>query len=103
MAELEFRELRKVFTGGAVAVESLDLVVADGEFLVLVGPSGSGKTTVLRMASILERASAGDVLIGEEIVNDEATGGDERRSHAPMRRRTATSPWSASRTPCTRT
>src|SRR5436305_3784195 len=72
MAELEFRNLRKVFPGGAVAVESLDLVVADGEFLVLVGPSGSGKTTVLRMAAGLERATSGDVLIGGEVVNDVA-------------------------------
>src|SRR3954470_395481 len=70
MAELEFRELRKVFPGGTIAVESLDLVVADGEFLVLVGPSGSGKTTVLRVAAGLERATAGDVLIGGEVVND---------------------------------
>src|SRR5436305_2456887 len=72
MAELEFRNLRKVFPGGAVAVESLDLVVADGEFLVLVGPSGSGKTTVLRMSAGLERATSGDVLIGGEVVNDVA-------------------------------
>ncbi len=72
MAELEFRNLRKAFPGGTVAVESLDLVVADGEFLVLVGPSGSGKTTVLRMAAGLERATAGDVLIGGQVVNDAA-------------------------------
>ena len=72
MAELEFRNLRKAFPGGTVAVESLNLVVADGEFLVLVGPSGSGKTTVLRMAAGLERATSGDVLIGGEVVNDVA-------------------------------
>jgi len=72
VAELEFRNLRKAFPGGTVAVESLDLVVADGEFLVIVGPSGSGKTTVLRMAAGLERATSGDVLIGGDIVNDVA-------------------------------
>jgi len=72
MAELEFRGLRKAFPGGAVAVEDLDLLIADGEFLVLVGPSGSGKTTVLRMAAGLERASSGDVLLGGEVVNDVA-------------------------------
>ncbi len=72
MAELEFRDLRKVFEGGAVAVEDLNLLVADGEFLVVVGPSGSGKTTVLRMAAGLERATSGDVLIGGEVVNDVA-------------------------------
>jgi len=72
VAELEFRDLRKVFDGGAVAVEDLNLLVADGEFLVVVGPSGSGKTTVLRVAAGLERATSGDVLIGGEVVNDVA-------------------------------
>lgn len=72
MAELEFRDLRKVFDGGAVAVDDLNLLVADGEFLVVVGPSGSGKTTVLRMAAGLERATSGDVLIGGEVVNEVA-------------------------------
>jgi multiple sugar transport system ATP-binding protein len=72
MAELDFRGLRKAFDGGTVAVDDLDLLVEDGEFLVLVGPSGSGKTTVLRIAAGLERATAGDVLIGGEVVNDVA-------------------------------
>jgi multiple sugar transport system ATP-binding protein len=70
MAAIGFRKLRKVYPGGAVAVENLDLEIADGEFLVLVGPSGSGKTTVLRLAAGLERPSSGDVLIGDEVVND---------------------------------
>jgi multiple sugar transport system ATP-binding protein len=69
VAELEFRNLRKAFADGTVAVDGLDLFVADGEFLVLVGPSGSGKTTVLRVAAGLEVATAGDVLLGGEIVN----------------------------------
>jgi len=70
VAEVEFRALRKVFDGGAIAVEGLDLRIADGEFLVLVGPSGSGKTTVLRMAAGLEAPTSGDVLIAGEVVND---------------------------------
>jgi len=70
VAELEFRGLTKAFPGGTLAIDDLNLVVADGEFLVLVGPSGSGKTTVLRVAAGLEVANAGDVLIGGEIVND---------------------------------
>jgi multiple sugar transport system ATP-binding protein len=72
VAELEFRGLRKAFADGTLAIDDLDLGVADGEFLVLVGPSGSGKTTVLRVAAGLERATSGDVLIGGEIVNDVA-------------------------------
>jgi multiple sugar transport system ATP-binding protein len=70
MAAIEFRELRKVYPGGALAVDDLDLEIADGEFLVLVGPSGSGKSTVLRMAAGLERPTSGGVFIGGELVND---------------------------------
>jgi multiple sugar transport system ATP-binding protein len=72
MAGIEYRGLTKRFPDGTVAVDSLDLEIADGEFVVLVGPSGSGKTTVLRMTAGLEDASAGEILIGEERVNDVA-------------------------------
>ena len=58
MARIDFRQLTKAFPGGTQAVDSLDLEIADGEFMVLVGPSGSGKTTVLRIAAGLERATA---------------------------------------------
>ncbi|HLJ08908.1 MAG TPA: sn-glycerol-3-phosphate ABC transporter ATP-binding protein UgpC [Acidimicrobiia bacterium] len=64
MAEIVLSGVTKAFPGGAVAVSSLDLEVADGEFLVLVGPSGSGKTTVLRMVGGLEEATAGEIRIG---------------------------------------
>ena len=69
MAEIEYRELKKVFEGGAVAVDAIDLRIDDGEFVVLVGPSGSGKTTVLRITAGLEEATSGDVLIGGKVVN----------------------------------
>jgi multiple sugar transport system ATP-binding protein len=64
MAGIVLSGVTKAFPGGAVAVSSLDLEVADGEFLVLVGPSGSGKTTVLRMVGGLEQATAGEIRIG---------------------------------------
>jgi len=64
MAGIVLSGITKAFPGGAVAVSSLDLEVADGEFLVLVGPSGSGKTTVLRMVGGLEEATAGEIRIG---------------------------------------
>jgi multiple sugar transport system ATP-binding protein len=69
MASIEYRNLRKVFEGGTVAVDDLSLVIEDGEFIVLVGPSGSGKTTVLRITAGLDDATEGDVLIGGEVVN----------------------------------
>jgi multiple sugar transport system ATP-binding protein len=69
MARIDFRQLTKSFPGGTQAVDTLDLEIADGEFMVLVGPSGSGKTTVLRIAAGLEQATSGEVWIGDELVN----------------------------------
>src|SRR6266576_1157556 len=70
MASVEFAEVSKRFPDGTLAVDRLNLEVADGEFLVLVGPSGSGKTTALRMTAGLEEISAGEILIGDKVVND---------------------------------
>src|SRR5579862_5874163 len=70
MAELEYKELRKVFDDGTVAVDHLSLSVADSEFIVLVGPSGCGKTTTLMMTAGLETITTGEVVIGDSIVND---------------------------------
>jgi multiple sugar transport system ATP-binding protein len=72
MARIEFRDLKKVFPGGAIAVDRLDLEIPDGEFMVLVGPSGSGKTTVLRIAAGLDAGTEGEVWIGDAMVNEVA-------------------------------
>jgi multiple sugar transport system ATP-binding protein len=52
------------------AVRQISLDIPDKEFVVLVGPSGCGKSTTLRMIAGLEEASAGDILIDGEKVND---------------------------------
>src|SRR5947209_4785631 len=55
MAEVEYSEATCLYPGNPVpAVNSLDLQIKDGEFMVLVGPSGSGKSTALRMLAGLE-------------------------------------------------
>src|SRR4051794_16978053 len=54
MAEIVFENASKQYPGGVHALRSLDLAIADGEFIVLVGPSGCGKSTALRMAAGLE-------------------------------------------------
>jgi len=69
VAEVVFDEVTKVYDDGTKAVDSLDLDVADGEFVVLVGPSGCGKTTALRMGAGLEEISGGVVRIGDRVVN----------------------------------
>jgi multiple sugar transport system ATP-binding protein len=68
MATVEVRGLTKQFGEHAPAVDNIDLVCGDGEFLVLLGPSGCGKTTLLRMIGGLEPPTSGDVLIGDRIV-----------------------------------
>jgi multiple sugar transport system ATP-binding protein len=69
MAAVRLHNLSKRF-GQVVAVENLTLEISDREFLVLVGPSGCGKTTALRMVAGLEQATAGEIYIGERLVND---------------------------------
>ncbi len=70
MASISFRGIDKEFEDGTLAVDTLDLEIADGEFMVLVGPSGCGKTTSLRMVAGLEDPTAGQILIGDRVVND---------------------------------
>ena len=64
---VRLRGLRKTF-GDVVAVDNVDLDIADGEFLTLLGPSGSGKTTVLRMIAGFELPTAGLIeLAGRDV------------------------------------
>ena len=71
MATVTFDKATRLYPGSSVpAVDSLDLHVGDGEFLVLVGPSGCGKSTSLRMLAGLEEVNAGDIFIGERNVTD---------------------------------
>ena len=70
MARVDLEQVTKVFPGGVKAVDSVDLAVADREFVVLVGPSGCGKSTTLRMIAGLEEVTSGTIRIGDRVVND---------------------------------
>src|SRR5471030_1639291 len=70
MANVLLKQLNKVYPGGYHAVRDVNLEIADGEFVVLVGPSGCGKSTTLRMVAGLESISAGELRIGDHVVND---------------------------------
>src|SRR5881398_190063 len=60
---LDLVALTKIFPGGTVAVEDVDLHVDHGEYVVLLGPSGCGKTTTLRMIGGHEFPTGGDILL----------------------------------------
>src|SRR6201990_2210413 len=65
MASVTFEQATRRFPGAdRPALDSLDLFVEDGEFVVLVGPSGCGKTTSLRMIAGLEMVDSGSIRIG---------------------------------------
>ncbi len=71
MASVTFDHVYKKF-GDVVAVNDLNIEVADKEFLVLVGPSGCGKTTALRCLAGLEDVTDGKIMIADQVVNDVA-------------------------------
>jgi len=70
VAEVTFDGISKIYPDGTRAVDSFDLEILDGEFMVLVGPSGCGKTTALRMVAGLEEISEGQLRIGDRVVNE---------------------------------
>jgi len=69
MAKVVYEHVTKRF-GDVVAVNDLSLNIEDREFLVLLGPSGCGKTTTLRLLAGLEELTAGNIYIGDRLVND---------------------------------
>ncbi len=70
MSAVSFSQVTKRYKDGPKAVDSLDLDIADGEFMVFVGPSGCGKSTALRMLAGLEEITDGELSIDDQVVND---------------------------------
>jgi multiple sugar transport system ATP-binding protein len=69
MASVGIRDVKKAF-GTTQVIHGVDISIADGEFVVLVGPSGCGKSTLLRMIAGLENITAGEIRIGDRVVNN---------------------------------
>jgi multiple sugar transport system ATP-binding protein len=69
MASVGIRDVRKSF-GATAIIHGVSVSIQDGEFVVLVGPSGCGKSTLLRMIAGLENITAGEIRIGERVVNN---------------------------------
>jgi sn-glycerol 3-phosphate transport system ATP-binding protein len=69
MAKVDFRDVKKSY-GALAVIHGISVDVKDGEFVVIVGPSGCGKSTLLRMVAGLETITAGEIAIGERVVNE---------------------------------
>ncbi|MFC4912343.1 ABC transporter ATP-binding protein [Actinomadura gamaensis] len=69
MAAITMTNIVKRYGDGFPAVNDVSLAVQDGEFMILVGPSGCGKSTLLRMIVGLEDITAGEMRIGDRLVN----------------------------------
>ncbi len=69
MATLSISHADKYY-GNTQVLFDINVEVEDGEFIVIVGPSGCGKSTLLRMVAGLEQVSAGEIHIGERLVNN---------------------------------
>jgi multiple sugar transport system ATP-binding protein len=77
MSSIEISNLTKSFIHNGkdnVVLDSLNLKVEQGDFLVILGASGTGKSTLLRIISGLEKHDAGHILFDNDIVDDVSTG-----------------------------
>ena len=71
MSRIEFKNICKRYAPHLpMTIHNANLTIEHGEFCVFVGPSGCGKSTLLRMVAGLEDISSGDLLIGDQRVND---------------------------------
>jgi multiple sugar transport system ATP-binding protein len=72
MADIVLDNVTKRYPDGLLAVDGINLEIADGEFVILVGPSGCGKSTTLNMIAGLEDISDGELRIGGKVVTNQA-------------------------------
>ena len=66
-AAIEIHNVTKKY-GGVIALDRVDLIVDEGDFVVLLGPSGCGKSTLLRALAGFEMPDAGEIVIGGQVV-----------------------------------
>lgn len=67
---IEFKNVKKVYPGGNVAVEDINLKFETGEFICFIGTSGSGKTTCMRMINRMNEITSGELLIDGKNVKE---------------------------------
>lgn len=63
---IEFKDVKKVYPNGTVALDGVNLKINDGEFVFIVGESGAGKTTLMKLLLREEKASSGSIIVRSE-------------------------------------
>ncbi len=81
MAQIKIENVYKKF-GEVTAVNDFSVDIKDGEFVSILGPSGCGKTTMLRMIAGFERATSGNIYIGDKLVSS-----SEKNTFVPPEKR----------------
>jgi iron(III) transport system ATP-binding protein len=74
MPDIDLAHISKSYVSGQLAVDGLDLRIPDGSFTCLLGPSGCGKTTTLRMIAGLEQPTAGEIRVGDRVLDSVESG-----------------------------
>lgn len=67
---IEFQEVTKIYKGGKMAVEDVNLSFEKGEFICFIGTSGSGKTTCMRMINRMNEPTKGKILIDNQDIQE---------------------------------
>jgi alpha-glucoside transport system ATP-binding protein len=70
MANVKLTNVAKTYGNAVEVLKDINLEIDQGELIVFVGPSGCGKSTLLRMIAGLEKITAGELQIDDQIVND---------------------------------
>jgi ABC-type sugar transport system ATPase subunit len=70
LSRIELNQISKAYAAGVLALEAIDLSIAEGLRVVVLGPSGSGKTTILRLIAGLEAPESGTITIGGQDMRD---------------------------------
>ena len=85
MSILEVRNLQKYFDKLEV-LKDINFTLEQGEVISIIGPSGSGKTTLLRCLNFLERPTAGQILVNEDVIFDAAEPASRSESEIRKKR-----------------